>query len=85
MFRQNYVSDYVKNLIAYTCWYIWKGRCEVKLGKKKLDIGSLVNSASHAVAELAQLELSKGRNGETGYEIRWEFRNGSPQVQGRLR
>ena len=32
------LDDNAKRSVAYTCWYIWKGRCEVQLGGKVLDV-----------------------------------------------
>ena len=63
LFCCSIIEEYVKELIAWTCWYIWKERCSVQIEKKKLDIIRVVKRIKYAFAEKMKI-MNKDNNEE---------------------
>ena len=46
------VDKNIKDMIALTCWYIWKERCSVQIENKALDVNSVVRKIRYAFKEI---------------------------------
>ena len=52
LFCCNNIDGDIKALIAWTCWYIWKERCKVQIGKKQLDVIGVIERIKYAFGEI---------------------------------
>ena len=64
------LEDDVKELIAWTCWYIWTERCSVQIGKNKLNIIGVVEKIKYAFGEKRKL-LNKDTDVGVGKSGTW--------------
>ena len=53
------ITEELKVLITDKLWYIWKGRCEVKMGSKQLNVHGVYSREIKATEELLAAKLEK--------------------------
>ena len=49
------IFECMQTLISYTCWAIWKHRCNIVLGKKEINIRLVIDSIRRAMQEFDSL------------------------------